>query len=172
MDIKLFDLLYNKDSQPMLLYALTFVNSKSDTEDIVQEVFYNFWKSEAYLRVPIDEARPWLLRAIKNACINFWEKKDVLRSSAELHNITIEDEEYSEFNEQIFTQIRQDIENMPPQTREIVKAIFYKKEKYQEVADYLGISINTVKTLLRRAIRQLRERYTDNFSLFLYLLLK
>ena len=79
----------------MLLYALTFVNSKSDTEDIVQEVFYNFWKSEAYLRVPIDEARPWLLRAIKNACINFWEKKDVLRSSAELHNITIEDEEYS-----------------------------------------------------------------------------
>ena len=58
----------------MLLYALTFVNSKSDTEDIVQEVFYNFWKSEAYLRVPIDEARPWLLRAIKNACINFWEK--------------------------------------------------------------------------------------------------
>ena len=148
----------------MLLYALTFVNSKSDTEDIVQEVFYNFWKSEAYLRVPIDEA--------KNACINFWEKKDVLRSSAELHNITIEDEEYSEFNEQIFTQIRQDIENMPPQTREIVKAIFYKKEKYQEVADYLGISINTVKTLLRRAIRQLRERYTDNFSLFLYLLLK
>ena len=102
----------------MLLYALTFVNSKSDTEDIVQEVFYNFWKSEAYLRVPIDEARPWLLRAIKNACINFWEKKDVLRSSAELHNITIEDEEYSEFNEQIFTQIRQDIENMPPQTRE------------------------------------------------------
>ena len=139
----------------MLLYALTFVNSKSDTEDIVQVVFYNFWKSEAYLRVPIDEARPWLLRAIKNACINFWEKKDVLRSSAELHNIT-----------------RQDIENMPPQTREIVKAIFYKKEKYQEVADYLGISINTVKTLLRRAIRQLRERYTDNFSLFLYLLLK
>ena len=112
------------------------------------------------------------MRAIKNACINFWEKKDVLRSSAELHNITIEDEEYSEFNEQIFTQIRQDIENMPPQTREIVKAIFYKKEKYQEVADYLGISINTVKTLLRRAIRQLRERYTDNFSLFLYLLLK
>ena len=78
MDIKLFDLLYNKYSQPMLLYALTFVNSKSDTEDIVQEVFYNFWKSEAYLRVPIDEARPWLLRAIKNACINFWEKKDVL----------------------------------------------------------------------------------------------
>ena len=56
MDIKLFDLLYNKYSQPMLLYALTFVNSKSDTEDIVQEVFYNFWKSEAYLRVPIDAA--------------------------------------------------------------------------------------------------------------------
>lgn len=156
----------------MLLYTLTYVNSKSDAEDIVQEVFYNFWKSEAYLKVPVDEVRHWLVRAVKNACINFWEKKDVLRSSAELHNITIEEEEYSEPNEQIFTQIRQDIENMPPQTREIVKAIFYKKEKYQDVADHLGISINTVKTLLRRAINQLREHHADNFNLFLYFLLK
>ena len=156
----------------MLLYTLTYVNSKSDAEDIVQEVFYNFWKSEAYLKVPVDEARHWLVRAVKNACINFWEKKDILRSSAELHNITIEEEEYSEPNEQIFTQIRQDIENMPYQTREIVKAIFYKKEKYQDVADHLGISINTVKTLLRRAINQLREHHADNFNLFLYFLLK
>ena len=156
----------------MLLYTLTYVNSKSDAEDIVQEVFYNFWKSEAYLKVPVDEARHWLVRAVKNACINFWEKKDILRSSAELHNITIEEEEYSEPNEQIFTQIRQDIENMPSQTREIVKAIFYKKEKYQDVADHLGISINTVKTLLRRAINQLREHHADNFNLFLYFLLK
>lgn len=156
----------------MLLYALTFGNSKSDAEDIVQEVFYNFWKSDAYLKVPADEAKIWLLRAIKNACINFQGKKDILRSSIELHNIAIEDDEYTELDEKIFTQIKQDIENMSPQTREIVKSIFYKKEKYQEVADRLGISINTVKTLLRRAISQLRERHADNFSLFLYLLLK
>lgn len=172
MDAKKFDLLYYKYSQPMLLYTLTYVNSKSDAEDIVQEVFYNFWKSEAWQKIPDDEVRHWLLRAVKNACINFWEKKDVLRSSAELHNITIEEEEYSEPNEQIFTQIRQDIENMPPQTRKIVKAVFYKKEKYQDVADHLGISINTVKTLLRRAISQLRERHAGNFNLFLYFLLK
>lgn len=156
----------------MLLYALTFGNSKSDAEDIVQEVFYNFWKSDAYLKVPADEAKIWLLRAIKNACINFQGKKDILRSSIELHNIAIEDDEYTELDEKIFAQIKQDIENMSPQTREIVKSIFYKKEKYQEVADRLGISINTVKTLLRRAISQLRERHADNFSLFLYLLLK
>lgn len=172
MDTKTFDLAYNRYAQPMLLYALTLVNSKSDAEDIVQEVFYNFWKSEAYLKVPADEVRHWLLRAVKNACINFWEKKDILRSSAELHDITIEEEEYSEPNEQIFKLIRQDIENMPPQTREIVKAVFYKKEKYQDVADHLGVSINTVKTLLRRAISQLRERHAGNFSLFLYFLLK
>ena len=70
MDTKTFDLLYYKYSQPMLLYTLTYVNSKSDAEDIVQEVFYNFWKSEAYLKVPVDEARHWLVRAVKNACIN------------------------------------------------------------------------------------------------------
>lgn len=172
MDSKTFDLSYNRYSQPMLLYALTLVNSKSDAEDIVQEVFYNFWKSEAYLKVPAEEVRHWLLRAVKNACINFWEKKDVLRSSADLHNIAIEDETTPQFNEQIFTQIRQDIENMPPQTRKIVKAVFYKKEKYQEVADQLGISINTVKTLLHRAICQLREHHTGNVSLFLYFFLK
>lgn len=167
-----FDLFFHEYSRPMLLYALSFVNSKSDAEDIVQEVFYNFWKSKACFKVPADEVKLWLFRAVKNACINFSQKKDILRNSSNIFYIAIEEEEYSELNENIFTRIRQDIENMPAQTREIVKAVFYRKEKYREVAERLGISLNTVKTLLSRAMQQLRKRYTNNLSLFLYFLLK
>lgn len=46
--------------------------------------------------------------------------------------------------------------------------------KYQEVADVLGISVNTVKTQLVRSIRFLREQINNDlfFTLFFFLLEK
>ena len=43
--------------------------------------------------------------------------------------------------------------------------------KYQEVADQLGVSINTVKTLLKNGMRYLRERFAGRVDLFLVIAL-
>lgn len=59
---------------------------------------------------------------------------------------------------------------MPEQTQRIIKCIFNRGMKYQETAEELGISINTVKTLLRNGIKHLRNRFANQMEiLFLYL---
>ena len=47
--------------------------------------------------------------------------------------------------------------------------MFSRREKYQEAADDLGISINTVKTHVNKALRILREEFTEDYILLFIL---
>lgn len=154
----------------MFLYALSFVDTEGEAEDMVQDIFYSYWKTNAWKEVNEAVVKTYLFRSVKNAGLNYIRKKDVLRDSMDIFVQTLAEEEYEELDEALVEKIRQDIEDMSPQTREIIKAVFYRNQKYQEVADQLGISLNTVKTLLRRAMHTLRERYADCLFFFLCLL--
>ena len=68
------------------------------------------------------------------------------------------EEETFLFDEKIIGEIKEELEQMPRQTRKIISLIFIQNMKYQEVADEMNISINTVKTLLRNGIKHLRNR--------------
>lgn len=81
------------------------------------------------------------------------------------------EEETFLFDEKIIGEIKEELEQMPRQTRKIISLIFIQNVKYQEVADEMNISINTVKTLLRNGIKHLRNRFSDRF-LILYFYLK
>ena len=74
-------------------------------------------------------------------------------------------------NDELIQEIETEISNMPEQTREIIQGVFFQGLKYQEVADQLGISINTVKTLLKNGMRHLRERFAERVDLFLIIVL-
>lgn len=169
-DSDYFKKVFDRYAKPMFLYALSFVDTEGEAEDMVQDIFYNYWKTNAWREVDETVVKTYLFRSVKNAGLNHIQKKNVLRGSMDIFGQTLAEEEYEEFDETLVEKIRRDIEEMPPQTREIIKAVFYRNQKYQEVADQLGVSLNTVKTLLRRAMHVLRERYADYLFFFLCLL--
>lgn len=163
-----FKVVFDRYSKPMFLYALSFVETEAEAEDIVQDIFYHYWRTDAWKRIEEGAEKTYLFRSVKNACLNYKEKKDVLHNRVDLAQEPLIDEVYEEPDEELLQRIRRDIEGMAPQTREIIRAIFYQNKKYQEVADQLGISVNTVKTLLRRAMHSLRDRYADSLLLYLF----
>ena len=60
------------------------------------------------------------------------------------------------------------IENMPQQTATVLKKYFIERKKYQEAGDELGISINTVRWHITKAISILREKMSDIEMVLLY----
>nr|WP_290638593.1 sigma-70 family RNA polymerase sigma factor [Labilibaculum sp.] len=65
------------------------------------------------------------------------------------------------------------IAELPEQSRKVVVCVMVQNMKYQEAADELGVSINTVKTNLKRGVLKLREVLKDKEELlFLFLLSK
>ena len=169
--IKRFEGIFHRYSRNLLLYALHYLPTREEAEDVVQEVFFNFWKSNTFDLLKEEALKTYLFRSVKNNCLNRLEKKDVMRNGVDLLYDSVAEEEADTLNEELIRQIQDNIESMAPQTREIIKLIFWKGMKYQEAADALGVSVNTVKTLLKNGIRHLRDRFGDRLDLFLTVIL-
>ena len=157
-----FEHIYKEYSKAMYLYALSFLVSEEEAEDAIQEVFINFWKDNTYQKIQNE---------VTNNCLNRLKKKDVLRDRLDLFREDVAEEEMMMWNDTLIQEVGTAIEEMPEQTREIIQSVFFREMKYQEVADYLGISINTVKTLLKNGMRHLRERFAERVDLFLIIVL-
>ena len=166
-----FEHIYKEYSKPMYLYALSFLVSEEEAEDAIQEVFINFWKDNTYQKIQNEVTKTYLFRSVKNNCLNRLKKKDVLRDRLDLFREDVAEEEMMMWNDTLIQEVGTAIEEMPEQTREIIQGVFFREMKYQEVADYLGISINTVKTLLKNGMRHLRERFAERVDLFLIIVL-
>ena len=63
--------------------------------------------------------------------------------------------------------LQKEIKRLPEKCREVFIAIVLEGLSYKEVADKLGVSVNTVKTHYARALKQLR----DNLDTIILLIL-
>lgn len=166
-----FEQVYREYSKPMFLYALSFLISEEEAEDVIQEVFINFWKNKTYQKIRSEVTKTYLFRSVKNSCLNRLKKKDILRDRLDVLREEVVEEEMVKWNDALIQEVEAEIERMPEQTREIIRSVFFHEMKYQEVADALGISINSVKTLLKNGMRHLRERFAERMDLFLVMVL-
>lgn len=164
-------MVYKEYSKPMFLYAISFLISEEEAEDVIQEVFVNFWKDDTYQKIKSEVTKTYLFRSVKNNCLNRLKKRDVMRDCLDLLREDVAEEEMLHWNDDLIQEVESEIAKMPEQTREIIQGVFFRNLKYQEVADSLGVSINTVKTLLKNGMRHLRERFAGREDLFLVLAL-
>ena len=61
----------------------------------------------------------------------------------------------------VYHQILKIVDSLPSKMQQIVKLKFLHHYKYAEIAEELGISINTVKTQLKRAKSKITEMVTS-----------
>lgn len=162
---------FHKYAKNLCLYARNYLPVETDVEDIVQDVFVRCWEKKQLILADEKAVKAYLFNAVKNACLDKLEKKRPVYAPLDLLKQEIIEEETFLFDEKIIGEIKEELEQMPRQTRKIISLIFIQNMKYREVADEMNISINTVKTLLRNGIKHLRNRFSDRF-LILYFYLK
>ncbi len=68
---------------------------------------------------------------------------------------------YSIIETEVLDAVYLSIDQLPEGCRNILKMTFLEEMKNQEVADKLGISVNTVKTQKQRAVQLLKLRLKD-----------
>ena len=94
-----FEQIFKEFSKPMFLYALSFVTAEEEAEDVVQEVFVNFWKDKTYQKVRNEVMKTYLFRSVKNNCLNRLKKKDVQRGRLDLLREEVVEEEMMKLND-------------------------------------------------------------------------
>ena len=166
------ELLFKQFYKPLVMYAAKFVGCPEDAEDAVQDVFVKLWESRQFESIERN-VRSYLYQSVYNRCMDMLEANRGIRVelSDNVLGFTEEDKPNAEEWNTRMEEIYAAIENLPPRTRTIFKAIMLEGQPYKKVADEQHVSVNTIKTTLQRALTTLREELGDKAFLTLLLLL-
>ena len=150
----LFDLYYT----PLCVFAYKYFDSYEKAEDIVQETFINLWEKERMIEFT-GSIKSYLFSIVRNNSINQIKKDSRFRFEeieSKAYDI-IEDKYERQQLEERKENLYKEIAELPTQCKAVFEAIAFDKMKYAEVAEEMDISINTVKTHYKRALKQLRS---------------
>ena len=115
--------------------------------------------------------RVFLYNAVRNTCLNRIKHKKVEEKYAaysQLHPENPELDDYDIMEEEIYRWLFKTIDELPPRCKEIF-LLHLDGKKNEEIAAQLKITLLTVKTQKKKALRYIREKMQD-FGL-LYILL-
>jgi RNA polymerase sigma-70 factor (family 1) len=149
--------------------ALRLNGDQDAAEDVVQQVFIDFWVQEKYKVVDTSVAA-YLARMVQFKVVDHI-RKNVVRKRHE-GNQTAEGAEDMgvERIAALEKALHKEIAELPEQCRSIFTAVYLEGKKYKEAAEAHGVSINTVKEQLKRAMVKLRARLKDSVPIILWLL--
>lgn len=166
--------LFERYYRPLVVFADSYLHDLHEAEDLVQDQMVKLWTKRAFENVAAEALSTFLFTVIKNACINWAEKKKLPLMSLEMPHFQIAWEEAEQMDDSAVRLIREAMQKLPEKTRRVVECVMLQEKMYKEAADELGVSINTVKTLLKQGMKELRESLKDkqDYLLFLYFLRK
>ena len=156
-------ILFERHHVMLYNFFLRLTGRRGPSEDLVQEVFVRILKYRATYR---SESRftVWLFQIARNAHADHLRKQKP--------EVSIEEQ----FEEPAGTEpppsqrleaevdaalLRQALDRLPLRKREILLLSRYEDMKYKDIAQLLGCSIETIKTSVHRAVRDLRKIYLE-----------
>ena len=167
--VEAFDVLFDRHYISVYNFARTMLREAGAAEEVLQETFLAVARA-AKTYEPRGTFRTWLLRIVRNRCLNRLEAERARRE------VIVDDPagivlrypspgpspvERASANEQV-DRVRRAIGALPDRQREAIALYAFEEMTYQQIADVLGLPINTVKTLIYRARAGLAESLDGN----------
>lgn len=154
---KSFEVLVKKYINLVFSFSYKHTDNVQDAEDIIQETFLRAWRNIKKFDLNRD-FKVWIITIAKNASIDMKKKK---RSIAYLNEDKFID--FKSLPEELINNfdanrmINSAFKKISPKYQNVLSLYYEKCLNFREIADYLGESINTVKSRHRRALIDLRK---------------
>ena len=166
-DSKSFEQLLERHKNRLFSYIYYTVKNRHKAEDIFQETCFKaitsildgrYSESERFL--------PWVTRIAHNLIVDHFRQEKQLNvcstdsfsipllNSAQYSDKTIEDDMVQN---QIYEDVRNLIDYLPDEQKEVILLRHYGDLSFKEIADYTGVSINTALGRMRYALINLRR---------------
>ncbi len=166
-----FRVLLDRYSSKLYRFSLSYLKSRCDAEEIVQEVFLKIWKIREELS-PDKSFDSFLFTIAKNGILNTIRKEKSQKAYLNYSvlypekNVLIDEE--LNFHE-LERAYQQAVNQLSPKRREIFKLSREKFLSNAEIADHLGISVKTVENQMTSALTGIRHALRlQGFSLLLF----
>lgn len=173
-DVAAFEELYKQYYIFLCLIAGHIVRNPSDAEEIVSDVFVKLWNIREKINITTS-IKAYLVKAVHNTSINYLERLKLNNKLTDsLSNSDYEllawDSDYplgQLYEKEIMDILDHGISTLPDACRQIFLLSRNEDMKYSDIAGKLGISVNTVKTQMKIALKRLRETLKDYLMILL-----
>jgi len=155
-------------------FVFSFLKDKERSEEIVQDTFLNFWMHRENLRPDLPIA-PLLFTIARRMLVDAWRKAASSENFRQRLIARMESELSNDVEEKLFAaeleRITQDaLKKLNEQQQKVFALSRYEGLSYEEIAEQLHISKNTVKYHLMNALKVLRAHFSEHGILYLYFL--
>lgn len=143
------------------------LHSPHDAEDVTQEVLLQIYRSLPECR--LDGLKTWITRIAVNRAIDFRRSKarrpEELLDSEEiaerLHEDTraISSAELSAIEQADRQQVRERVDEMPDNYREVITAYYMEDKSYEQIAAETGLERKSVESRLYRARNWMKRHW-------------
>lgn len=156
---KAFRKLYDFYYQDIYGYSISLLKSKELAEENVQDVFLKIWLHRENLNLE-QSFKSFLFTIARNQAFNLLNKaanevllkEEVFYTSEKSHDegdFSIREEDCKKLKKQA-------IKQLPPKRKRIFKMSRKQGKTYEEISQELGISVNTVKNQMSKALESIR----------------
>jgi RNA polymerase sigma factor (sigma-70 family) len=159
-------ILITRHQQRLFSFIYSKIQNKDLTEDIFQDTFIkvirtlkkgNYNEEGKFL--------PWVMRIAHNLVIDYFRKNNRMPSFKNteefdifsvLHDGTLNAEKQI-IQEQIYEDVRELINELPEEQKEVLIMRMYKDMSFKEISENTGVSINTALGRMRYALINMRK---------------
>jgi len=156
----------------LLAYIRRWIADAAEAEDILQESLYELVLAHRMMQ-PVEQAGAWLVRIARNRIIDRFRRRGAREHRLEQH---AEDSDAADgaladllpaadagpeaaaMRALLLAEIETALAQLPPEQREVFIAQELEGISFRELAQRLGVSINTLLSRKRYAVRFLRAR--------------
>lgn len=163
-DLDAFDTLYIHTRERLFVYALSFLKDEAAAQDLVQDLFSDFWEGKLFLDVHSGLVS-YLVRAVHNRCLAILKKEQNRQKLKKLFDYTegsrVALDDQLE-NHELRQEIEAAINKLPPMPARVFRLHYIEKLSYAEIACMLNITPATISNHMTRALKSLRESLKKN----------
>jgi len=169
-DLKAWEKIYDFYYSALCSYANSIVKDFESSKDIVQDVLIKIWDSDRHFG-SVKDFTWYLYRAVYNNSLyhlrSLQSHQNALRQMMIEEDADFDEEQFAAtVQEELIRQLYVYIDDLPKDRKEVI-LLSLKGYSGNEIAETLGITINTVKKQKNRGFKYLREKLQDNVWLFL-----
>lgn len=173
-DATAFKYLYDNYYKALVAYACSVTGLDYVSEDIVQELFSNLLERKTRF-LTLSALKAYMYNSVHNASLDYLKHRNVkaayqrsVAEGAKIFNLTVQGGE-DLWDEEVYRLLFNAVDALPLRQREVFLLVIEGK-KNSEIAETLGISLESVKTHRKRGMAFLRKRLGAGSLIYLILM--
>jgi RNA polymerase sigma-70 factor (ECF subfamily) len=167
-DKKAFELIFNRYNEKLYFFALGYLHSSTEAEEVIQQVFVSLWENRSTL-IEVFTLKDYLYKAVINKIYNYF-KHQAVRLRYQNHMVTQESLEDDHSQQSIyFNDLKGTLENLieelPTRQQQIFKLNQQEGLSPLEIANCLGLSVRSVENQIYRAMKYIKKNLSKEYYL-------